>query len=674
MKLSANWIRDFVSPSADDRKMAEELTHTGIAVEGYYNSGDDLCYEAEVTTNRVDAMNHYGVAREVSAIFDLDLLPLAPKVAETAGLDFPIVIEDPQGCARFAARVIRGVKIASSPANIAHRLELIDQRPINNVADATNYVLNEIGHPTHAYDLDKLEGRIVVRRARDGEVLRTLDGVDRKLTKEDLIIADDKKALGIAGVMGGEASMITAQTRNVLIEAAWFDPATVRKTARRLGMHTDASHRFERGADTAMPPVAATRVAELVQQNAGGQVGPVIDTVARKIDAPKLQVRHSEVRRILGVDIADKEIERILRRLGFTVARKSAEVLDITIPTWRLDVEREIDVIEEIARVYGYLKIPNTLPSFAGSVVELPTAKKDARLRSTLLALGYNESLSTSFISVEESQHFGAGQGVVKLANPLSDEAGSMRSSLVPGLLAQVAYNLNRGNSDVRLFENGHVFSADGDKVREKATLAMVATGSATGSGVHGRGEAFTFFHAKGHVEEIVGEFDATGVTFDREVPQYFHPGRSARLRIGSDTVGVVGQVHPDVAAARKLKQEVFLAEFILENLYKLELRHPHYTPVAKYPAVERDFSMIFPEGTEFTKVRGAVVALKIAALKAFEPAEIFRGGSLAKDKYSMLVRARFQSEERTLRDDEVQGWSQQIVKAMETLGGTLRS
>jgi phenylalanyl-tRNA synthetase beta chain len=702
MKISANWIRDFVSPSVDDRKMADELTHSGIGVEGYYNEGADLCYEAEVTTNRVDAMNHYGVAREVSAIFDIDLKPLAPKVTETKGLTFPIEIADAQGCARYTARVVRGVKIGPSPKNIAHRLELIDQRSISNVADATNYVLNEVGQPTHAFDLDKLDGKIVVRRAIDGEVLKTLDGVERKLTGEDLIIADSSKAIALAGIMGGEATMITSSTKNVLIESAWFDPATIRRSARRLGMHTDASHRFERGADYGITPTACTRVAELIQQSAGGEVGEVIDVVARKVEFPRVQLRHSEVRRILGADIPDAEISRILRRLGFrltpgrlapssastsvagstatqgsggTGAAVAETIADfvVDVPSWRLDVEREIDLIEEIARIYGYLKIPSTLPSFAGAVVELPTAKKDARLRTTLLALGYNESLSSTFISKGEAESFGNG-GVVKLANPLSDEAGYMRTSLLPGLLAQAAYNLNRGNMDVRLFESGHIFEPAGESVNERVALTFIATGSAAQPGVHGKSGPYTFFHAKGHVEEIVGLFDAKSVAYDRAVPSYYHPGRSARVLLDGKEVARLGQIHPDVASSRKLKQDVYLAEIVVENLYSHELRAPHYQAIAKYPAVERDFSLLFPEGTEFKKMRDAVAALNVTELQAFEPIEIFRGGSLPNDRYSLLVRARFQSAERTLRDDEISKWSQQIVKALESLGGVMRS
>jgi phenylalanyl-tRNA synthetase beta chain len=672
MKISANWIRDFVSPTASDRDVAEALTVSGIAIEGYFGEGADQTWEAEITTNRVDAMNHYGVAREVSAIYDLDIAPIAPRISESGQANFPIVIDDPEGCARYTARVVRGVNIAAAPAKIAHRLELIDQRSINNVADASNYVLNELGHPTHAFDLDKLEGgRIIVRRARAGETITTLDGVERKLLPEDLVIADANKPVAIAGVMGGEATMITDATRNVLIESAWFDPASIRRTARRLGMHTDASHRYERGADCGITSLACARVAELIVASAGGEISAEIDVVARTIVQPRIPLASSEVKRILGVEIPPVEIARILRRLGFKVEGNGPE-FTITMPTWRLDVEREIDLIEEVARIYSYLKIPSTLPSFSGGVVELLNARKQSALRGRLLALGYNESLSSTFIPQEDARYFASAEPV-RIANPLSEEASFMRTSLAPGLLSQIAYNLNRGNSDVRLFESGHVYAMQGEAVDEHNALAFVATGSACEPSVHGKPEPLTFFHLKGDIEQLLAAFDASDVTFDRTVPAWLHPGRAARAQVDGKTLAIFGQLHPQVAAARKIKQDVFLAEVFVEALYALTLRQPTYTPISKYPAVERDFSFVLPEGVEFASIRQQLSALRIAELSTILPAETFRGGSLAAGTYSFLLRVRFQSAERTLRDDEVAAWSQQIVKSVELLGGSLR-
>ena len=724
MKILPAWLREFVDIRADDRQLAEDLTSAGIAVETVVEEHGSTVYEMDLTTNRVDAMNHYGVAREASAIYGAELKPFAPKLPGNAGPstsaarppslgmtnDFPIVIEDAEGCARYTARIIHGVKIGPSPERIAKRLELLGSRAINNAADATNYAINEVGHPTHAFDLDLLEGgKIFVRRARDGEFLRTLDGVGHTLTSDDLVIADAEKPVALAGVMGGFDSMITENTKNVLIESAWFDPATVRSMAKRHGMHTDASHRFERGADWGITRVACDRVAELILETAGGELhGERIDAVARRVERAPIVLRCSEVKRNLGIEIEPAEIDRILQSLGFgvastgttsanaasgfqytggsgggaqAVAASSAGTdFSVTIPTWRLDVDREIDVLEELARIYGYNKFPNTLPSFTGAVRALPDEAKDARIRQTMLALGYDEAISITFISSEDAKTFGGGEPLA-LANPLSEEAGYMRNSLVPGLLDMIGYNLNRGTSDVRLFEAGEVFEKLGERHDEHRRLAFAATGNLAPHSVHGGAEPANFYHLKGDIEQLLTAFQHNKLYFDDKTPEYFHPGRSARAVLDGETVALFGQLHPEVATARKLRQDVFLAEVMLDRLYKHALREPKYQRFSKFPAVGRDFSFFFDDTITFERIHSAVEALGIAELQSFAPVEVYRGekthpGKTSPDgapKYSMLLHAEFQSQERTLRDDEVAQWSAQIVKALETLGGTLR-
>ena len=735
MRILPSWLREFVDVPADDRHLAEALTSAGIAVESVQEEDGATVYEMDLTTNRVDAMNHYGVAREASAIYDVELKKIEPKLPgatadpsapigmttkmgsatmaptrETAS-GFPIVIDDPQGCARYTGRIVRGVTIGASPELVVRRLELLGSRSINNVADATNYAINELGHPTHAFDLDLLEGEtIIVRRARAGEVLKTLDGVDRKLSTDDLVIADAKKPVALAGVMGGFDTMITERTRNVLIESAWFDPATVRSMAKRHGMHTDASHRFERGADYGITPIACDHVAELILQSAGGElVGERIDAVARKLDRQPVTLRSSEVRRNLGIDIDQNEIERILGRLGFGTSRisKSEDFLtgknsgsnltgkkvvaaaawSVQLPSWRLDVEREIDLLEELARIYGYNKFPNTLPAFAGAVVELPDEAKNSKLRETMLALGYNEAISITFISEQDARTFGNPQpskpgltGVptsepLHLANPLSEQAGHMRTSLLPGLLNLVSYNLNRGTTNVRLFEAGEIFEKIGDGHDERRHLGIVATGDALEASVHNpQLQPYTFFHMKGDLEELLAAFQHDSLRFDTNTPAYLHPGRSARAMMDGETVAVLGQLHPGQAAARKLRQEVYLAEVRLDRLYRHALREPHYRRISKFPAVARDFSFVFDDGVTWEKIKSAIEELRIAELTSLLPAEIYRGEKVGAGKYSLLVRAEFQSQERTLRDDEVAQRSAQIIARLESLGGVLRT
>ena len=678
MKLSPHWLREFVDLTADNLRLAEDLTAAGIAVEGITGAGENTVFEMEIGTNRPDAMNHYGVAREASAIYDTPLKPLVPKLpASNGNANFDISIEDAEGCARYTARIIRSVTIKPSPQTIARRLALVDQRPINNAADASNYTLWEMGHPTHAFDLDLLQGgKIIVRRARAGETLKTLDGVDRKLFLEDLIIADANRPIGLAGIMGGFDTMITDKTRNVLIEAAWFDPTTVRKTAKRHGMHTDASHRFERGADFEATALACSLVGQRILESAGGQLaGDALDVIARHLDQAPILLRLREVRRILGHTLPPGEILRVLKHLGFDPLPDAGEDPEFTvrIPSWRLDVEREIDLIEEIARIHGYDKFANTLPAFAGAVIELPGAATNRRLRSRLLALGYNEAISLTFISHDEAEIFSTAP-VVELANPLSEEASIMRSSLVPGMLNMLSYNLNRGSNNVRLFESGSVFQSAGEKAVETNQICLGATGLANSPGPHQAARLLSFFDLKGDIETLLAAFQSGALYFDSHTADYYHPGRSARAVMDGATVAQFGQIHPELAARRKFRQEVFVAEVYLDRLLGHELREPRYQALAKYPAVERDFSFIFDDAVLFEKIQQTVASQAVSNLRSFAPVEIFRGGSVPAGKYSILLRAVFQSADHTLRDDEVANWSAQIIAALEKLGGLQRA
>ncbi|MGA9495386.1 MAG: phenylalanine--tRNA ligase subunit beta, partial [Terriglobales bacterium] len=570
MKISPHWLRDFVDLNVDYPRLAEELTLAGIAVEGISGSGDNTVFEMEITTNRPDAMNHYGVAREASALYDLPLRPIEPKLPAPQGKsEVTIDIQEPELCPRFTAREIRGASIRPSPAHIAHRLQLLDQRPISNAVDATNYVLWESGKPTHVFDLDLLEGRrLIIRRAREGETLKTLDGVERKLSTEDLVVADAKKPVGLAGVMGGFDTMITERTKNILIESAWFDPVTVRRMSKRHGLHTDASHRFERGADFESTVPSANRVAELILASGGGTlIGDVIDKIARQLDLAPVELDPRQVRRILGEELSTLEISRILTRLGFTMLPGSEDAYLVHIPSWRLDIEREIDLIEELARLHGYDKFPNTLPAYSGEVRDLPDAHKDARMRSSLLALGYNEAISLTFISKEDAKRFSTAPEL-DLANPLSDEASVMRTSLVPSMLNMLAYNLNRGSDNVRLFEAGNIFEAPGANAetmpRELKRISIGTTGNVDAAVVRGlapgaSARPFSFFDLKGDLESLLSFFSHWTLYYDAQPDQeikadYYHPGRYARAVLDGSTVAQFGQIHPDVAAARKLR------------------------------------------------------------------------------------------------------------------------
>lgn len=715
MKLSAQWIREFADVPVDNRRLGEDLTSIGIAVEGISGDGENTVFEMEIGTNRPDAMNHYGVAREAAVFYGVGLkrITSAAKAAhknevDDAALkrsstqklssaetevfrskksnnDFEIDIEEASSCARYTAQIIRGVKITASPEKIASRLALVDQRAINNAADASNYTLWEMGHPTHAFDLDLLEGgKIVIRKAQAGETLKTLDGVDRKLSPEDLIIADGKKPVALAGVMGGFDTMITEKTKNILIESAWFDPVAVRKTAKRHGLHTDALHRFERGADYGATPLACALVAQRIIESSGGELeGPAIDSVARELDQAPVVLRASQVHRILG-GIETHEMVSILRSLGFEMVPEpgSEPQFSVRIPTWRLDIEREIDLIEEIARLHGYNKFANTLPAFSGAVNADPKAEKRVKLRSSLLALGYNETVSLSFISHADAETFSSSR-VVELANPLSEEASLMRSSLVPGMLDMLAYNLNRGSERVRLFEIGDVFESTNGATAEHTRICFAATAAAMKHDLpqgarldrsKGQDGLDLFLSLKGDVETLLRSFEHRTLAFGQQAEEYYSQGISARALMDGELVAQFGQLDREVASARKIREEVFIAEIFADKLLRHDLRRIQYRPLPKFPAVERDFSFVFPGAVTFDKLLAAVTALNLSELRNFAVVEIFRGGVVPAGQYSILLRAQFQSFERTLREEEVAEWSAQIVKALTDLGGTQRA
>jgi len=711
MRILAKWIRAYLPGLAvDDAQLAEDLTLRGIAVEGIYplGEGNGSLYEMDITTNRVDAMNHYGIAREAAAIYGLRLPELKYELpnARTAAKPFSVKIEAQDACGRFTARVLREIKIGESRdwfegAEVATYFGLLEQKMISNAVDATNFAWLAMGQPTHAFDLDKLEGGIVVRRAKKGEQLKTLDGVERVLSAEDLVVADHGKALGLAGVMGGWDTMITTETKNVLVEAAWFDPMVVRQTARRHGLHTDASHRFERGADFNAPPVASALVSAILLANGGWVEGELVDERVAAIEErtarrTPVNLALSEVQRILGATV-DAEgitaatVEEVLKALGCGLAPAAGQGSgrdwwEVSLPSWRLDLEREIDLIEEVARVYGYNRFANTLPAFGEGVRALPWAEKEAVVRKMMLASGFNEAIGSTFCSAAEGALTAPQPAlVVPLGNPLSEEAGVLRPSLVPGMLAMVGGNLNRDTRDVRLFELGAVFSgarSNGvvEKVEERPALAFGAAGAiAEDSALH-PGREIDFYDVKGVVEQLLGRFEMRAMYFDRFpaeagiTPEWLHPYRAARAVADGLTVGWFGQLHPREAAARKIKEAVLIGEIYIDRLYDLSLRRAVAREVSRYQPVQRDFSLVLSESIEWERIDRALADLQIPELIDWRVREVFRDARLGKGEYSLLLGTTFQAADRTLREEELQSFQAKVVEAVSNAGGRLRA
>jgi phenylalanyl-tRNA synthetase beta chain len=694
MDILTTWLRSYL-PALDitDAQLAEDLTLRGIAVEGTFPlEGGGTRFEMDITTNRVDAMNHYGIAREVAAIYNVPLAPVgetAPLPATRDGDAFPVRIEAQDLCGRFTARVIRGVSVRPSKGKLSEYFAALGQKPISGPVDATNFGWLAMGQPTHVFDLDKLEGGIVVRRAKAGERLMLLDGTERTLVAEDLVVADEKKALGLAGVMGGWDSRVTEATKNILVEAAWFDPASIRASSRRHGIHTDASHRFERGADFAAAPLANHLVTRLVVEQAGGEAaGPLVDVIvpavaAKTAERPPILLRVSEVRRHLGTTadgagIGEEIVAQYLSALGCGLAPSqdsSPAVYAVKLPSWRLDLEREIDLIEEVARVHGYNRFANTLPGFAGTVRQLPHAEQEAALRETLLGLGYSEAISSTFCSAEEAATF-ASAPAVAMGNPLSAEAGMLRPALTPGMATMLALNLHRDMQTVRLFELGTVFTGSTASVLEHTGLALGLTGSATATSLY-KAEDALFYQAKGALETLLAKFGGA-VSFETEaLPAWIAPGRGARALLDGDPVATFGELHPDEQQRRKLRQACVLAEVHAATLLGRALRQPVSRELSRFQAVERDFSFVLPDTVAWAAVAAAVSGLKIGEMQSVAPMEIFRdakGNAVPAGSYSLLLRVVFQSTERTLTDEDLTGYSASIIAALTALGGAQRA
>jgi len=711
MNILTKWLRSYLPElPVDDRQLAEDLTLRGIAVEGESPAScGGALYEMDITTNRVDAMNHYGVAREAAAIYNVALKPLAEcgaaPIAETVQGDaWPVRIEAADLCGRFTARVIRGVTVGPSSGLIAEYFAALGQKPISGPVDVTNFGWLAMGQPTHVFDLDKIEGAIVARRARAGEKLMLLDGSERTLTADDLVIADEVKALGLAGVMGGWDSRVTEETKNILVEAAWFLPSAIRASSRRHGFHTDASHRFERGADFNAAPLTNNLVTRMVVEQAGGAVvGPMTDVVipalaAQTADRAPILLRVSEVQRHLGSTLEDatddwgdpitplnaQNVRRTLEALGCEVVGFAPEDegslegepagFQLRLPSWRLDLEREIDLIEEVARVYGYNRFADTLPTFTGTVRELPHAQQERILRETLRSLGFSEAVSSTFVSAEEAAVFGTA--AVAMGNPLSAEAGMLRPALAPGMATMLALNLHRDVSAVRLFEMGTVFTGSTASVNEAVGLALGATGDAVPSALY-RAEDALFYEVKGALEALLAKF-AGVVTFDTaSVPGWIANGRGARALLDGAPVAVFGELSAEELQKRKLRQPCVIAEVDAQALLTRPLRAPIARELSRYQAVERDFSFVFPDAVRWSSVNAALSGLGIAEMSRLAPIEVFRdakGKAVAAGSYSMLVRVGFQSTERTLTEDELTVWSERVAAALTQLGGTQRA
>ena len=680
-----SWLRELVDVPVGVDELADRLTMCGFevgAVEPWPadprdpEGAPDAVLDVEITTNRPDCLSVLGIAREVATAYGTELRMPPAATAETdrgAADAIAITIEDPDLCPRYAGALAQ-VTVGPSPPWLARRLEAADVRPINNVVDVTNYVMLELGHPMHAFDLERLAGpEIRVRRARAGETVRTLDGSDRTLDLDTLVIADAERPQAVAGVMGGAASEVGADTRTIVLEAAWFDPISVRRTSRRLGLATDASYRFERGADVAAPPAAIRRAHRLLADiGAGTPRGALVDRFPAPPAPVEVRLRHARLGRVLGQTVDEGFVAPALARLGFEPtpeAEDDGPVWRVRVPTFRVDVRREEDLIEEIARHHGYDEIPTTFPALTRPApAPGPWRARDRLVRRLLTGAGFSEAVTYGFVEDAAARAVHPAPGdVVALRNPLSERGAVLRPSLIPGLVDAVVHNRRRERHDVRLFEIGSRFRlGDG----ETPALGVAITGAGTAAHWSAPARPADLFDLTGVIARLCSGFGLEA-SFEPASAGQLVAGRRARVHVGTGgdraVLGEAGQLDPALAEARGMpgSDPVYVAELDLRRLDLGAFDRLRAAPVPRHPSVTRDLSVEIDDALPAAQVRDTIRAAAGPTLVEVVEVDRYTGSGVAAGAVSLSIRLTFRASDRTLTDTEVQRSTDAVLQAL---------
>ena len=700
MKVLLSWLREFVAVQDSAEAIARTMSVRGFAVEGIEDigttGGRDAVIDFEVTANRPDCMSIIGIAREVAVAYGLPLLtPDGPDLAADDGranageaespgairdqapragsANLEIVIENPDLCPRYVG-AIAAVSVGPSPEWMQARLHASGIRPISNIVDVTNYVLLEIGHPMHAFDLARLSGpHIRVRPARAGETLQTLDGQKRVLSPDMLVIADAERAVAVAGVMGGAETEVTNATTTIVLESAYFNPASVRRTSKKLGLKTEASMRFERGADPSLPVAAMRRAISLLEKiGAGAARGDVLDQNPKRIEPGTLRLRRSKIAAVLGASIPDPDVLRILYGLGF-VLRNAENGWDVTVPTRRVDVAREVDLIEEVARHYGFDRVPVTFPAVTSAPPPVdPRILRARQLRGVLTGGGFSEAVTFGFMSEPAAGPFAANGDLVPIANPLSENFAVLRPSVLPGLIDAVAYNRRREQRDVRLFEIGARFTRAAGEGR---AVACAWTGMAAFEHWSGSGRAVDFFDVKAIVERVC---EAVGVEVSASVSvrPWLIPGQSADVVSNGSVVGAMGRLTATLADAHGLPaaDPVYVAEIDLDMLERLAAgRAIRVAPLPRYPSVTRDISILIDDRLTADTIKQTIRDAAPPTLVRISEFDRYQGKGIPEGSVSLSLHLTFRSSDRTLTDVEVQAAMDQIIAALKDRHGAVQ-
>lgn len=680
MKISYEWIKEYVGIKVSPDELARGLTMSGSEAGLTRDVGTDKIMELEITSNRPDCLNILGIAREVSTVFDADLK--GPSIshqlsAVTTAPGIKCVIRDKKLCPAYTARVITGVNIRPVEKAIAKKLEALGYRTVNSVVDITNFCLMELGQPLHAFDLDKLNrGKIIVRKAKKGEKLVTIDGVCRELEPDMLVIADSEKPVAIAGIMGGIDTEVTNLTKNILLESAYFDPLSIRRTARKLGMSTDSSYRFERGVDKGMVRGASLRAASLIIKETGGEPGGFYEDGTLNICEPVLEFDCEKAGNILGAELGKEWVKHIFTRLGMTITGENGERLSVKVPTFRQDLRREWDLIEEAARIYGYDKIPETMPAISPAIQRKDSARLAAeKLSKALVASGFFEIMTYSLISDPAAKRFTGILGdPVTLNNPLSEEQKVLVPQLVDGMLKSISWNINRRNKDLMLFEIGKIYSKaqEGEGYLEIPALCIGITGLANADWAHGK-KGISFYDLKGCIEEAFRLLNVSPEFFPSELNE-MSLCAGVRLKGEEHCIGYAGRIKDKLLAAYDIEQEVYVAEIRLDQVFEKVVLKREYRSVPRFPFSTRDISMLCDEEISAADISRTIEKSGEELIRRIDLIDVYRGKNIPIGKRSLTYSIQYGLDTRTLKDEEIESVHAGVKDALAGgLGVTFR-
>ncbi|MBC7348746.1 MAG: phenylalanine--tRNA ligase subunit beta [Candidatus Aminicenantes bacterium] len=672
MKISYAWLKEYVNLNLSPEELASSLNQIGLMVESFGQLEDDTVYDIETYANRPDTLGHLGVAREIATLLGLSLKsrnwPLRELAKPTSEL-VDINILDPQLCPRYCGLVVTGVKVGPSPDWLRKRLEAVGLRPINNVVDVSNYVCFSLGQPIHTFDFKKLRGaRIKIRKARKGETIRTLEGTQVELSPEMLVIADETIPVAIAGVIGGEESGITDSTTEVFIESANFNPVSIRLTAKKLGLSTDASYRFERGADPNAAPLAAIMAASLLCDFGGRASRGLLDVYPAPRKPRTVTLRLKKINELLGVEIEPDFVVKTLSGLGLKLKEQSPGLWTAEIPSYRVDLEREADLVEEVARFYGYDRIPSAVTPVKS--FELP-ANRDRdrvwRLKEVLFHHGFDEVINFSFTDPEKEQLWQTGCQSIRLQNPISTKLSALRTSLLPGLVDNAVWNFNREAEGVHIFEVGNIYFWEQEEVhREKLSLGVLTTGLRSGRTWKEPEKETDFFVLKGAVESVLNYLGYEPVLFEPAAHPYFEPEQALKILVKNEPVGVLGLLSAALARNYDLEHPIFCAEIDLGELLRKQPRPFAFQPVPRYPGTSRDLSFLVDENVSYQQIQQQLQKLNLPYLEKYQVYDRFRGKAVPAGKISYSVRFYFRQAGRTLQTEEVDRAMQEITAQLK--------